>query len=106
MCVCVSALRLLIASGMIWTPIDWLNKLYSFYVAAIVNNISKRGLTIEVRHKNQPNKRILALYKPLLYIYSNLKQLYISKRQSTSGIKMGVTYMGIHILRCLKEWLA
>ena len=28
-------LRLLIASGMMWTPCDWLNKVYSFYMAAI-----------------------------------------------------------------------
>ena len=39
LCVCVSlSPRLLIpiTSGMIWTPYDWLNKFYSFYMGAIV----------------------------------------------------------------------
>ena len=29
--------RLLITSGVIWTPYDWSKKLYSFYMAAEVN---------------------------------------------------------------------
>ena len=35
-CVCVSTLRLLITSGVIWTPYDWLNKFYSCYMATVV----------------------------------------------------------------------
>ena len=31
----VPPLRLLITSGMMWIPCDWLNKFYSFYMAAI-----------------------------------------------------------------------
>ena len=41
MCVCVclfvcSPPRLLITSGTIWTPYDWLNKFYSCYIATVV----------------------------------------------------------------------
>ena len=41
-CVCPS-LRLLITCGMIWTPYDWLNKFYSFYMAIVVI-VNGRGL--------------------------------------------------------------
>ena len=43
-CVC-RFLRLLITSGMIWNPYDWLN---------IIG--SKHSLRIEVCHRNRPNK--------------------------------------------------
>ena len=43
-CVCVCVLlRILIISGVIWTPYDWLNKFYSF-IAAIVGIVSRCGL--------------------------------------------------------------
>ena len=48
----MSALRLLITSGVIWTPYDWLNKFYSFYMAAVVIIGSGRGLRVEARHGN------------------------------------------------------
>ena len=35
-CLCVSALRLIITIGMIRTLYDWLNKGYSFYLAAVI----------------------------------------------------------------------
>ena len=44
--------RLLTTSGMIWTAYDWLNKFYSFYMAAVVIIGSGRGLRIEVHHGN------------------------------------------------------
>ena len=65
MCVCPPP-RLLIASGVIWTPYDWLNKLYSFYMAAVVVINDGHGLTVEAHRINQPNKSELLLYKPLL----------------------------------------
>ena len=34
---CVSTLRLLITSGVIWTPYDWSNKFYGFYMAVVVD---------------------------------------------------------------------
>ena len=63
-CVYVSAPRLLIISGRILTPYDWLNKFYSFYMAAIVGILSRRGLTIEVHRRNQLKKGKLVLCKP------------------------------------------
>ena len=71
--VCLSP-KLLITSGMIWTSYDWLNKFYSFYMAAVVDIISRHGLRIDARHTNQPYKNKLELYKPLIHIYSRLKQ--------------------------------
>ena len=63
-CVLYPPLRVLITSGMIWNPYDWLNKFYSFYMVAVVGIISKRGFGIQVHHRNQANKSKLALYKP------------------------------------------
>ena len=57
-------------------------------MGAIVGILSRRGLRIEARRKDQPNKSKLALYKPLLCLYSHLKQPYISnktKRFSYNG---------------------
>ena len=69
-CVCVCPPpRLVITSGVMWhdmDPYDWLNKYYSFCMAAIVGIVSRRGLRIEACHRNQPNKSKIALYKPLL----------------------------------------
>ena len=69
MCVCVFVCpppRLLITSGVIWNSYDWLNKFYSCYTADIVFIDDGRGLRIEVRRINQPNKSKLSLYKSLL----------------------------------------
>ena len=56
-CVCVSLpLRLPSTSGVIRTPYDWLNKLYSFYKAAVVGMVSGRNFVIDVHCRNQPNK--------------------------------------------------
>ena len=58
------------ASGMIWTPYDWLNKIYSFYVAAVVGIVSRCGLIIEAYCRNQLNKSKLAMCKPLIHCNS------------------------------------
>ena len=72
--VCV---RLLITSGAIWTPYNWLNKGYSFYMAAVIVIDGGCGLRIEVHHGNQPNKSKILLY--ICYFEFNLfKQLYTS----------------------------
>ena len=47
-------------------------------MAAIVGIDNRRGLRIEVRHRTQPNKSKLALYKPILYFYC--KKLYMSNK--------------------------
>ena len=50
-CVCLPP-RLLITSGVIWTPYDWLNKFYSFYMAAEVVTGSGCGLRIKAHCGN------------------------------------------------------
>ena len=60
---------------------------------AIVDIVSRRGLRIEARHRNQPNKSKLALYKPLLRLYSHLKQPYISNKAKRFSYKGGC---GVH----------
>ena len=80
LCVCVCPPpRLLITSGGIWTPYDWLNKFYSFYVVAVVSIISWQGLSNDVHRENQPNKCKLVLYKLPLHFNNSLKWLYISR---------------------------
>ena len=59
---CVSAPRLFI----IWTPYDWSNKFCNFYMAALVNIISRQDLIIEGYRIDQPNKTKPALYKLLV----------------------------------------
>ena len=63
--VCVSAPKLLITSCIIWTQYDWLNKFYSFYMAAAVVISSGCDLRIEAHCGNQPNKSKPVLYKLL-----------------------------------------
>ena len=58
-------------------------------MAAIVGILSRYGIRIEVHRRNQPNKSKLMVYKPLLHLYSHLKQPYISnktKRFSYKGV--------------------
>ena len=108
-CVCVSVCpppRLVITSawcGMIWTPYDWLNKYYSFCMAAIVSIASRHGLRIEMCCRNQSK---LALYNPLLCLYSLLKQPYISNKTKHFSYKGRCGVRGVHISRHLKEELA
>ena len=52
-------LRLLVTSGEMRTPYNWLNKLYSF---------SRCGLSTDGCHANQPKKSKPALYKLLFNI--------------------------------------
>ena len=58
-------------------------------MAAIVDIISRRGLRIGARRRNQPNKSKLVLYKPLLCLYSHLKQPYISNKTKRFSYKGG-----------------
>ena len=51
-CVFVSTPRLLITSGVIWTPYDWLNKFYSCYMAIVVVIVNGRGLGIDTRRRH------------------------------------------------------
>ena len=62
-------------------------------MAAIVDIFSRRGLRIGARCRNQPNKSKLVLYKPLLRLYSHLKQPYISNKAKRFSYKGG---RGVH----------
>ena len=58
-------------------------------MAPIVGIISRSGLRNEAHHRNQPIKSKLALHKPLLHIYSHLKQLYMSNKTEHFSYKGG-----------------
>ena len=58
-------------------------------MAAIVDIVSRYGLRIEARRRNQTNKSKQALYKPLLRLYSHLKQPYISNKTERFSYKGG-----------------
>ena len=80
MCVCPPP-RLLITSGMIWSPYDWLNNFYSFYVAAVVVIDDGYGLTVKAHRINQPIIRVS--YRCISrYFHFNItfKQLYTSNK--------------------------
>ena len=84
---------------MTWTPYDWLNKFYNFYVAAVVI-ISN----IEECCRKQTCKTKLLLYKPGALFYSNLKQLYISNKTEDFSYKGGYGVCGEHHM-CIKAFL-
>ena len=54
-CVCPPP-RLLIISGVIRTPYEWLNKFYSCYMAIVAVIVNGRGLVIDTRRRQQPIK--------------------------------------------------
>ena len=62
-------------------------------MVAIVGIVSWCGLRIEARRRNQTNKSKLALYKPLLCLYSHLKQPPISNKTKRFSYKGGC---GVH----------
>ena len=54
-CVCVSAPRLLITSGVMWHdvgPYDWLNKFYGCYMTTVVIIVNGHGLGIGTCHRH------------------------------------------------------
>ena len=51
LCVCLPP-RLLITSGVIWTPYDWSNKFYGFYMAAVVDISSGHDVSNFTRREN------------------------------------------------------
>ena len=63
-------------------------------MAAIVGIVSRRGLRIKARRRNQPNKSKLALYKQLLRLCSHLKQPYISNKMKHFSHKGGCGVRG------------
>ena len=74
-------------------------------MAAIVGIISRRGLRIEGRRRNQPNKSKLSLYKPLLCLCSHLKQPYISNKTKRFSHKGVWVCVDVHVSKRLEEEL-
>ena len=72
-------------------------------MAAIVGIVSRGGLRIEARRRNQANKSKLALYKPLLCLYSHLKQPYISNRTKRFSYKGGHGMRGCTRIKAFKR---
>ena len=92
---------------MIWTPYDWLNKGYSFYMAPVV--IIRMGVALELKHVVETNLIRVSYHCISYYLHFNIpfNWLYTqAKRQRASVIKVGVDGMGVLISKCLKEELA
>ena len=105
-CVCVRVLlRLLITSsisGVIRTPYNWLNKSYSFYMAAIVIVGGGHGFRIEAHHRK--NLIIVSYLCISCYFHFNIpfKQLYTSSNMEHFIYKGGCgmcKYMGIKVFK-------
>ena len=62
-------------------------------MAAVVNFVSRRGLSIDAHHTNQPSKSKLALYRLLIHVYSH-KQLYICNKTIHYSYKGGCGVCG------------
>ena len=62
-------------------------------------------LSIDAHCRNQPRKTKLVLNKLLIHFNSYLKQMYINNKTEWFSYKVGVVYVGVHILvsRHLKE---
>ena len=103
MCVCVSTLRLLITSGKIWTQYHWLNKFYNCYIAAVINIVTRCGLSIYACHRHQSHKSKLVLYKPSINFNSRLKQLYISNKMEHFSCKGGCGVCGHTHIKVFKR---
>ena len=84
------------------TPYDWLNKFCCCYMALVGDIVSRCGLSSDVPYTNQPSKSKLVLYKPLICIYSCLKQSYTCNKLTHFGHKGGC---GVYVvcISCLKE---
>ena len=88
--------RLFKTSSVIWTPYNWLNKFYSFYVVAVVSIISRRSLSIDARHGNQPNKRNLTLFMLSIHFNNNISLLYINSEMEHFSYKGGPVWHGTY----------
>ena len=104
LCLCTSVclpLRLFITSGMMLSPYDWLNNSITFYMAAVVDIISRCGLSIDARHGNQSIKCKLPLYEPSIHFNGSLSSCNMTEHVSYKCVWHNM-YQGIYI----KEGLA
>ena len=61
----------------VWTPYDWSNKFYSFYMVAIVSIISRCGLAIEVHCRNQPNEsKLCSTVKAVTFTFKTATECF------------------------------
>ena len=72
------------------------------YVAAVVDIISKRNLSIDAYHTNQPNKSLLVLHKQLICFSSCLKQTKISNRAERFSFKGG-SGVAMYLVKCVSR---
>ena len=72
-------------------------------MAAIVGIISRCGLIIDVHHRNQYNRSKIEMYSQLLSLCQLFRPAANELTRSTSVIKAGVVYVGIHISRHIKS---
>ena len=93
---CFPAPKAMITNGVIWhdiKPIWLVIQALQVYMAAIVNVVSRCGLTIEVCCRDQPNNSKLVLCKPWIHFYNHLIQLYLSNKMEHFSFKGGC---GVH----------
>ena len=93
---CMSTPRPLITSGVIWALYDWLNKFYSFYMAAVVIINSECCLRLKACCRNQPNKSKVVLYMYIscyFHFNSSFKELYIRNKMEHFSYKGGWVWM-------------
>ena len=106
-CACVCPpLRLLITSGVIWTPYAWLNKEYSFHMAGVIFIGGGHGLKIEAHCRNQPIKSCCYI-SPCTFAITFLLNSYTqATRWSASVIKVGVHgHARIKVFKRRAAWL-
>ena len=69
----------------------------------VVGIVSRRGNTIGACYRNQPNKRKVALDKPLLYFYNHLKQPHISNKMDQFSYISGYGIRGHTRIKAFKR---
>ena len=60
-------------------------------------------MALQLKRIVEINKSKLALYKPLLYFYSHLKQLYISNKTEHFSYKGGSVLHGAYMYKAFKK---
>ena len=93
--------------GVICPPYDWLNKGYSFYMAAVIT-LSVMGVALELKHVIETNLirvsyHCISCYFHLTFLLNGCTQ---ATRWRALVIKVGVVDVYVHVLSHLKEELA
>ena len=69
-------------------------------MATVIGIVSRRWLTIEVYHKNQPNKSKLALYKLFWLLVILFKTVYTTKELKNKAVLNlnNIRYIAIYVV--------